>query len=189
MQNLDIKRQQQQTKKGWQISHLSLQISVPGSGRLVLPEPVLEVISDLCRGSSADLGEGEGDGVGSIVLNLRIRGLMAPAEICRSHRRSRLSIAEVAVVEVDEKRLPRTRTAVGAGGVGELLIATIAGYGSGDPTTIEQREEACRHYCSSAAAVDDAGGCPAGEGGVADLVEDGLHEGLGIADATPGHRL
>ncbi|RWW50204.1 hypothetical protein BHE74_00043563, partial [Ensete ventricosum] len=135
----------------------------------------------------ADLGEG--DGVGSIVLNLRIRGPMAPAEICRSHRRSRLSIAEVAVVEVDEKRLPRTRTAAGAGGVGELLLATIAGYGSGDPTTIEQREEECRHYCSNAAAVDDAGGCPAGEGGVADLVEDGLHEGLGIADATQGHRL
>ncbi|RWW36009.1 hypothetical protein BHE74_00058995 [Ensete ventricosum] len=62
--------------------------------RPVLPEPVHKVILDLCPYSSADLGEGED--VGSIILNLRMRSPMAPVEICRSRRRSRLSSAEEA---------------------------------------------------------------------------------------------
>ncbi|RWW08272.1 hypothetical protein GW17_00028298 [Ensete ventricosum] len=72
-----------------------------GCSTPVLPEPILEVISDLCHCSSVDLGEGEN--VSFNVLSWRRRRPMAPTGICRSRRRSRLSNAEVGTGRWREK--------------------------------------------------------------------------------------
>ncbi|RRT72161.1 hypothetical protein B296_00000567 [Ensete ventricosum] len=60
--------------------------------RSVLPKQVLEVISNLCHCTSANLGEGD-----DVTLNRKIRRPMAPAEIYRSRRCSRLSSAEAGI--------------------------------------------------------------------------------------------